>query len=145
MPTTTAVPDKSTTTAISTSSKKQLESILKGQPCHVVKARIGRFTIHHGSFHTLKPGTYINDEIVNGYLRLIANIHGNCYIIGTFSLTAIINRAAVNISSHLLSKEILTTKKMLAGNRSGSKNLLPSEPIWIKPFCSWDFWKYFKT
>ena len=43
--------------------QKQLERILKGQPCHVVKARIGRFTIHHGSFHTLKPGTYINDEV----------------------------------------------------------------------------------
>lgn len=127
MPAPNAVLDKSTTTAKPTGSKasisvtssatekKQLENILNGQPCHVVKARIGRFTIHHGSFHTLKSGIYINDEIVNGYLRLIANIHGNCFIIGTFSLTAIINRAAVNVSSHLLSKEMLATKKILAG------------------------------
>ena len=122
-----AVLDKSTTTAKLTDSKasisvassrtkkERLASILNGQPCHIVKARIGRFTIHHGSFHTLKPGIYINDEIVNGYLRLLASIHGNCFIIGTFSLTAIINRAAVNISSHLLSKEVLASKKMLAG------------------------------
>ncbi|XP_065888571.1 uncharacterized protein [Dysidea avara] len=93
--TTTATPTNSTATnailanrivyaTSSTTTNKQLENILKGQPSHAVKARIGRFTIHHGSFHTLKPNTYINDEIVNGYLRLIANIHGNCSVIGTF-------------------------------------------------------------
>ena len=104
-----SVLDKSTTTAKLTDSKasisvassrtekERLANILNGQPCHIVKARIGRFTIHHGSFHTLKPGIYINDEIVNGYLRLLASIHGNCFIIGTFSLTAIINRAAPHI------------------------------------------------
>ena len=42
---------------------QQLESILKGQPCHAVKARIERFSIHHGSFHTLKPNTYVSDEV----------------------------------------------------------------------------------
>ncbi|XP_065892772.1 mucin-3A-like [Dysidea avara] len=62
--TTTATPTNSTpTNAIlanrivyatsSTTTSKQLENILKGQPSHAVKARIGRFTIHHGSFHTL--------------------------------------------------------------------------------------------
>jgi len=43
--------------------QKQLEHIWKGQPCHVVKARIGNFTIHHGSFHTLKQNQYLNDEV----------------------------------------------------------------------------------
>ena len=35
----------------------------KRQPCHVVKARIDRFVIHQGSFHTLKGNGLLNDEV----------------------------------------------------------------------------------
>ncbi|XP_065892491.1 uncharacterized protein [Dysidea avara] len=94
---------------------KQLEHIWKGQPCHVIKARINRFSIHHGSFHTLKQNCYLNDEIINGYLRLLADIHGNCFVIPSQTLTTIINRSAVCHRSYLLSRESLHQKKYLVG------------------------------
>ena len=43
--------------------KKQLTKIWNGKPCHVVKARIGRNAVHHGSFHSLKPNQDVNDEV----------------------------------------------------------------------------------
>lgn len=104
---------------------------MKGQPCHVVKARIGRFSIYHRSFHTLKEKRYVNDEIVNGYLRLLAIIHTNCYVISSQALTSIISRAAVEVRSHLLSKETLNKKKYLVGcNNQGGNH-------WILIVSSW--------
>ena len=37
--------------------------IWNGQLCHVVKARIDKFSVYHGSFHTLKGNGLINDEV----------------------------------------------------------------------------------
>ena len=65
--------------------QQQLESILKGQPCHAVKARIGRFSIHHGSFHTLKPNTYVNDE-VKYHLDPLFDVPNYCNILCRLSM-----------------------------------------------------------
>ena len=56
---------------------------MKGQPCHVVKARIGRFSIYHGSFHTLKEKRYVNDDVKNksqytNYLLLYSVLCVDC-------------------------------------------------------------------
>ena len=78
--------------------------------------------IHHGSFHSLKGNGLLNDEvcilnfsfnnvilehiyqIVNGYLKLLAAIHGNCHVIISQTLTSMINRVAVLNKLHLLAK-----------------------------------------
>lgn len=46
-----------------------LKKIWKERPSHVVKAKIDSFCIHHGSFHSLKAGRYLNDE-VSAYVYL---------------------------------------------------------------------------
>lgn len=103
----------------------------KRQPCHVVKARIDRFVIHQGSFHTLKGNGLLNDEvsikilifcvilehmsqIINGYLKLLAALHGNCHVIISQTLTSVINRVAVLNKLHLLTKvdDFLCLKNM---------------------------------
>ena len=43
--------------------ERELQKIWKSNPCHVVKAKIGNFSIHHGSFHSLKKGGLVNDEV----------------------------------------------------------------------------------
>lgn len=88
----------------------------------MVKAKIDSFSIHHGSFHCLKAGKFLNDEvsvaifylcylvsyvfyvkIVNGYLKLLANVHGKCFVIISQVMTNIINHLATT-KFHLLSK-----------------------------------------
>ena len=41
--------------------EKELKGIWKKKPCHVVQAKIDNFSIHLGSFHSLKPGGLLND------------------------------------------------------------------------------------
>ena len=82
---------------------------LGNQPSHVVKARINNCSVYHGSFHTLKGKGFLNDEvlanmwmfvvimyntiqIVNTYLKLLASIRGNCFVIISQVMTTIINR-----------------------------------------------------
>lgn len=43
-------------------------------------------------------------QIINGYLKLLAAIHGNCHVIISQTLTSVINRVAVLNKSHLLTK-----------------------------------------
>ena len=40
-----------------------LRKIWQEKPSHVVKAKIDTISIHHGSFHSLKAGRYLNDEV----------------------------------------------------------------------------------
>ena len=91
----------------------------------MVKARIGNCSVYHGSFHTLKENGFLNDEviksiiccpyavchlasvvyqIVNTYLKLLASIYQNSYVIVSQTLTAIINRMPSKNRFHLLSK-----------------------------------------
>ena len=108
---------------IITDYEKKLQRIWKKNPCHVVQARIKRFTIHLGSFHSLKPGGLLNDEVViallcilnahsyiqiiNGYLELLASVNGRCRIIISQTMTSIVNCVAVAQRFHLLSKVAL--------------------------------------
>ena len=72
----------------------------KNKSCHVVNARIDKFAIHQGSFHTLKGHgllnyfffkfsacancDYIYDQVVNGYLTIqLANTRKLPYEINT--------------------------------------------------------------
>ena len=86
-------------------------------PCHVVQAKIKCFTIHLGSFHSLKLGGCLNDEvhyilyivyvrmytanmilmqIVNGYLELLSHVNGRCrIIIISQTMTSIVNCVAI--------------------------------------------------
>ena len=43
--------------------EKELKRIWKKKPCHVVQAKIDNFSIHLGSFLSLKPGGLLNDEV----------------------------------------------------------------------------------
>jgi len=43
--------------------ERELLKIWGSNPCHVIKAKIGKFSIHHGSFHSLKKGGLVNDEV----------------------------------------------------------------------------------
>ena len=43
--------------------ERELQKIWQRNPCHVVKAKIGNFSIHQGSFHSLKKGGLVNDEV----------------------------------------------------------------------------------
>ena len=45
--------------------QKELQVIWSKSPCHVVKARIGNFVIHQGSFHCLQSTNLLNDEVIN--------------------------------------------------------------------------------
>ena len=96
------------------------EENMEGKPSHIVKAKVDSFCIHHGSFHSLKAGRFVNDEvsiqlfvflllsllkIVNGYLKLLASIRGNCFVIISQVMTNIINRLAnTKHNFHLMSK-----------------------------------------
>ena len=93
----------------------------ENQPSHVVKARINNCSVYHGSFHTLKGNGFLNDEvlanmwmfvvimyntiqIVNTYLKLLASIHGNCFVIISQVMTTIINRLPSNKMYHFFTK-----------------------------------------
>ena len=43
--------------------EKELKKIWKKKPCHVIQAKIDNFSIHLESFHSLKPGGFLNDEV----------------------------------------------------------------------------------
>ena len=82
------------------------------------------FVIHQGSFYTLKGNGLLNDEVcniilkysfhdvileyvsqtINGYLKPLAAICGNCHIIISQTLTSVINRVAVMNKLNLLAK-----------------------------------------
>ena len=57
-----------------------------------------RLVINH-SFH----GVILEhmSQIINGYLKLLAATHGNCYVITSQTLTPVINRVAVLNKLHL--------------------------------------------
>ena len=40
-----------------------LRRIWQTKPSYTIKARIDNYSVHHGSFHTLKSGHFINDEV----------------------------------------------------------------------------------
>ena len=44
-----------------------LLDIWSALPLHVVKAKIDQFCIHQGSFHSLKEGKFLNDEVLFSY------------------------------------------------------------------------------
>ena len=50
----------------------ELERIWQRNPCHVVKAKISNFTIHQGSFHSLKKGGIVNDEVCQIFMYAVA-------------------------------------------------------------------------
>lgn len=43
--------------------QEALQRIWQTQPSYTIKARIDDYSVHHGSFHTLKSGHFINDEV----------------------------------------------------------------------------------
>ena len=43
-------------------------------------------------------------QIVNGYMRILGMIHGNCYTVMSQTMTAIINRVALTQKIHLLTR-----------------------------------------
>ena len=52
-------------------------------PCHVIKAKIGKFSIHHGRFHCLKNGGLANDEVhicIYNIIILFIMEHAHAYI-----------------------------------------------------------------
>ncbi|XP_065899898.1 uncharacterized protein [Dysidea avara] len=93
----------------------ELTKIWNGKPCHVVKARIGRNAVHHGSFHSLKPNQDVNDEIIHTYLELLSNIQGNTFAMISQTLSCILSHTSAGKHSHLLSKESLSTYKYIGG------------------------------
>ena len=83
---------------------------------------IQNFKIHHESFHSLKPSTYLNDEvhmllhsylhfiwicllqIVNGYLELLSSKHDSVFVINSYLVTAIITKRLSEMSKTLFHK-----------------------------------------
>lgn len=45
--------------------QEKLKKIWESRPCHVVKARINKCSVYHGSFHTLKGNGLVNDEVIS--------------------------------------------------------------------------------
>ena len=72
--------------------QEELQVIWSKRPCHVVKARIGHFVIHQGSFHCLKGTNLLNDEVINihNYIHMLrVYIHIMCqWIFEAASFTA---------------------------------------------------------
>ena len=54
--------------------EKDLKRIWKKKPCHVIQAKIDNFSIHLGSFHSLKPGGLLNDEVISVGCTLHMNV-----------------------------------------------------------------------
>ncbi|XP_065893114.1 uncharacterized protein [Dysidea avara] len=89
----------------------QLKAIWKRKPCYVIKARFGHLAIHQGSFHNLKGNNWLNDEIVNGYLRMLVELRNDSFAVLSQTITAWVNRSKSGKSSHLLSKAINMEEK----------------------------------
>lgn len=47
---------------------------------------------------------FIPLQIINGYLKLLAFLNGNCYVIISQTMTSIVNRVAITQRFHMLSK-----------------------------------------
>ena len=109
-------------TGSTNNAKQQLTKIWNGKPCHVVKARIGRYAVHHGSFHTLEPSQYVNDEVMHTYLKLLSNIQGDTYAMVSQTLSCILSHTAAEKHSHFLSKESLSMYQYIGGcyNKNGN-------------------------
>ena len=52
--------------------QEQLQKIWNKMPCHIVKARIGHFAIHQGSFHCLRGTNLLNDGVIKLYTAMDA-------------------------------------------------------------------------
>ena len=52
--------------------ERELERIWQRNPCHVAKAKISNLTIHQGSFHSLKKGGLVNDEVCQMFMYAVA-------------------------------------------------------------------------
>ncbi|XP_065888608.1 uncharacterized protein [Dysidea avara] len=100
----------------------QLKAIWKRKPCYVIKARFGHLAIHQGSFHNLKGNNWLNDEIVNGYLRMLVELRNDSFAVLSQTITAWVNRSKSGKSSHLLSKETLSTKMFIVGMYNRGEN-----------------------
>ncbi|XP_065890009.1 uncharacterized protein [Dysidea avara] len=100
----------------------QLKAIWKRKPCYVIKARFGHLAIHQGSFHNLKGNNWLNDEIVNGYLRMLVELRNDSFAVLSQTITAWVNRSKSGKSSHLLSKETLSTKVFIVGMYNRGEN-----------------------
>jgi len=103
--------------------RKQLTKIWNSKPCHLVKARIGRYAVHHGSFHTLKPSKYVNDEVIP-YLKLLLNIQGNTYVMVSQTLSCILSHTVAEKYSYLLSKESMSICINISENTMVTSGLL---------------------
>ena len=59
--------------------ERELLKILGRNPCHVIKAKSGKFSIHLGRFHCLKKGGLVNDEVHICIYKFIME-HAHAYI-----------------------------------------------------------------
>ena len=60
---------------IYTQNEDKLLRIWNGEPCHTAKAKIGKITIHHGSFHSLKDNGFLNDEASDSVYIIDHDVH----------------------------------------------------------------------
>ena len=71
--------------------ERELQKIWKSNPCYVVKVKIGNFSIHHGSFHSLKKGGLVNDEVcmisyVNSSVSMCMHVDVRMYVLAILFL-----------------------------------------------------------
>ncbi|XP_065895978.1 uncharacterized protein [Dysidea avara] len=96
----------------------RLYKIWNSKSCYKFAAIIGKYKIHESSFHTLKGVQYLNDEIVNGFLSVLAETRNktrhDTFVISSQLTTAIIDRTD-RVPRNLFRKVKFASQSLLIG------------------------------